>query len=186
MDISQFFDQTIALRLSDMAARHPGLTCAIANSYEEAARVCLGRHHNSPKHFAITSEHRIIPTFVAWDAANERECAAWANDIDATEAGAYACVLAAVEFTERMVAVRRAETFTGADYYVAPTDSPIDDLEDCFRLEISGTNSVSVGDLERLLVRKLEQARAGTSNLPAMAGVIGFRVARILIQRLSL
>lgn len=63
---------------------------------------------------------------------------AWANHIDTTEAGAYGVSLAAVEVKSQLVAVRRAETLTGADWYVAPIGSDPDDLENCYRLEISG------------------------------------------------
>ena len=41
------------LPIHDMAQRHHGLTKAIAESYTEAARVCLDRHHESPIDFEI-------------------------------------------------------------------------------------------------------------------------------------
>ena len=64
---------------------------------------------------------------------------AHANEIDATEAGAYGVSLAAVEAISGLVAVRRAETLTGADWYIAPQGTDADDLESCIRLEVSGT-----------------------------------------------
>ena len=36
------------LPIHNMAERHLGLTNAVAQSYTEAARVCLDRHHKSP------------------------------------------------------------------------------------------------------------------------------------------
>jgi hypothetical protein len=65
---------------------------------------------------------------------------AWANETDATEAGAYGCVIATVELLRDLFAVRRAETGTGADYYVGPRGAAQDDLENCFRLEVSGVS----------------------------------------------
>ena len=56
---------------------------------------------------------------VEFSAPDSRTKSAWANDIDATEAGAYCVCLAAVEAVEQLVAVRRAETLTGADWFVA-------------------------------------------------------------------
>ncbi|HEY7617774.1 MAG TPA: hypothetical protein VH744_13295, partial [Terriglobales bacterium] len=57
------------------------------------------------------------------------------------ESGAYACALAATELARGYVAVGRAETRTGADYYIALSGQIIEDLEDCLRLEVSGTDS---------------------------------------------
>ena len=96
--------------------------------------------------------------------------------------GACGCVIAAVELTQGIYTVRRAETETGADYYVAPLGMGIEDLEGCFRLEISGINKGTAKAVEHLLFTKVEQTRKGKSNLPAIAGVIGFEVLRILIE----
>src|SRR5260370_40873706 len=72
--------------------------------------------------------------------------------------------------------VRRAETETGADYYVAPPGMGIEDLEGCFRLESSCINKGNNRAVEHLLFTKVEQTRKGKSNLPAIACVIGFEV----------
>jgi hypothetical protein len=117
-----------------------------------------------------------------WQPADERTRGALNNEIDTTEAGAYACVIAAVELSEGMFAVRRAETGTGADYYVAPAGKGLEDLEDCWRLEISGTDKGNAAAVKRLLQRKVLQAKVGNSNLPALAGVIGFELLSILIE----
>ena len=75
------------LPLSDMAQRHAGLSEPVAESWVEAARVCLDRHHKSPITFLITSA-QTSPVTVEWLAANERSRNAWANENDATEFGA--------------------------------------------------------------------------------------------------
>jgi hypothetical protein len=162
------------LLIQDMAKRHIGLTEAIAASYEEAARVCLDRHHVPPAIASIQDDDALHRARAEWDRCDERTRAAWANDTDATEHGAYAVILAAVEVTRRFTAVRRAETGTGADYYVGPAGSGVDDLEDCFRLEISGTDVENSRELARRLVIKVGQARNGDSALPAIAGVVAF------------
>ena len=109
---------------------------------------------------------------------------AWANETDATEAGACALVLAAVERADGLVAMRRAETLTGADYYVAPEGSEPRDLEACLRLEVSGVDHGTKSAVNSRLTAKLEQAYRGNSDLPAMAGVVGFKVKTILLARL--
>ena len=126
------------LAIHDMDTRHYGLTKAIADSYNEAARVCLDRHHRPPTDFQVNKGNSSTAALVRWAITDERARRAWANEIDATESGAYACALAAVEMVDEFVAVHRAETKTGADYYVAPKGTSPDDLEDCLRLEVSG------------------------------------------------
>ena len=83
-----------------------------------------------------------------------------------------------------MVAVRRAETKTGADYYIALQGGPMQDLEDCLRLEVSGVDAGPESTVNRRLKDKLAQAAAGSSNLPAMAGVVGFKAKLIMLADL--
>ncbi len=173
------------LPLKDLASRHRALTGAVAAYYVEAARVCLDRHHLSPTRIGIRNGKSQLAADVDWEATDGRTRAAWANDTDATEAGACACVIAAIELTDGLYAVRRAETLTGADYYVAPAGKGLDDLEDCLRLEISGTDRGAGSKLEHLLRQKVQQTKAGACNLPAVAGVIGFRELSILIEHVG-
>lgn len=170
------------LPLENMSDRHPGLTPEIAACYHQAARVCLDRHHVAPTDFGLRQENEELVTQLNWEPADGRCRAAWANEIDTTEAGAYACSLAATELMRGLVAVRRAETGTGADYYVGAANRATDDLEDCYRLEVSGTDRGSTATVNRVLHQKVKQALAGNSNLPALAAVVGFRAQLILIQ----
>ena len=73
---------------------------------------------------------------------------------------------------------------TGADYYIAPKGTALDDLEDCLRLEVSGVDRGPESAIDRRLRTKLAQAAAGNSNLPALAGVVGFRARLILVADL--
>ena len=173
------------LPLQNLAERHDGLTEPIAESFAEAARVCLDRHHESPVDFAIDNSGEKTDAVTEWETPDDRMRRAWANEIDTTEFGAYACALAAVELSKGLVAVRRAETKTGADYYVAPVGSPADDLENCIRLEVSGVDRGPSSAVAQRLNAKLEQAAAGQSNLPAMAGVVGFRSCVIMLAPLE-
>lgn len=170
------------LPLDSMDERHPGLTPALAASNLEAARVCLDRHHLSPTEFTLENEDGITHVAVVWDRPDDRCWRAWANEIDTTEAGASACVIAAVELLKGLVAIRRAETRTGADYYIALPGQSIDDLEDALRLEVSGTDRGSKEVVARRLTQKVEQAMRGNSNLPAVAGVVGFQAQLIALH----
>jgi hypothetical protein len=81
-----------------------------------------------------------------------------------------------------MVAVSRAETRTGADYYLGAFDAALDDLETSIRLEVSGTDEGSASVINSRLKRKLAQASMGRSNLPAMVSVVGFRTLQIVSE----
>ena len=118
---------------------------------------------------------------IEWDPPDARCRGAWANKDDATRDGAYACAIAAIELFLGLYAIRRAETLTGADYYVAPLSHTSEDLEDRYRLEVSGPNSGEYEVKQRLRM-KVHQAQHGKSNLPAWAVVVGFRVKLISMQ----
>jgi len=170
------------LPLENMDERHDGLTSNVAGYYYDAARVCLDRHHSSPIEFALWNEKEESKTRLEWVPADDKIRRAYANEIDATEAGACACTIAAVELTKGLVAVHRAETTTGADYYVGPVGEKFEDLENCLRLEISGTDKGSSDLVKRRLQEKVDQALTGNSNLPALAAVIGFQERLIMIK----
>lgn len=173
------------LPISDLSTRHIGLTKALAESYHEAARVCLDRHHTPPTNFSIHNASAETTATVDWEPADERCRGAHANEIDATEWGAYACALASAELTHGLVAIRRAETRTGADYYLGEPGSQLDDLENCLRLEVSGTDKGTSTDVETRLLEKLSQASRGQSNLPAIATVVGFKAQKIATRRVG-
>ena len=169
------------LPLDNMAHRHKGLTQTIAETYYEAARVCLDRHHISPKEFILKNDAVEQKTLVEWEQTDEQCRGAWANKDDATRDGAYAFAIAATEIAKGLFAIRRAETLTGADYYIAPLGKDMDDLEECFRLEVSGTD-LNQSQVEKRLTEKVKQASSGRSNLPALAAVVGFKAKLILIK----
>ena len=74
---------------------------------------------------------------------------------------------------------------TGADYYIACPGDAADDLESCLRLEVSGVDRGPLSTATRRLSQKLDQLARGASNLPAMAGVVGFEARAILLAELQ-
>lgn len=173
---------TAVLDLENMAGRHPGLTPAIAQSFYEAASVCLQRHHRSPATFELEDGSSKSEASVSWLAESPSLSAAYANTIDTTEAGAYGMCLAAVELLRGLVAVHRAETLTGADYYIAPTGTAVSDLENAYRFEISGVDQGRRSLCDQRLRTKLEQTARGASSMRAIAGVAGFEQKVILLS----
>lgn len=83
--------------------------------------------------------------------------------------------LAAIESELGLVALSRAETRTGADYYVGQPGSG--DL-----VEVSGVDAGDKAHVRTRLREKLRQAAEGDSSLPAFASVVGFREAVILVE----
>ena len=164
-----------SLALQNLSERHPGLTPEVASFYCQAAAVCLSRHHSPPSEVAISWEDSESVRTVEWEVPDPRTIRAWANDTDTTEMGAYGISLAVVEAEKGLVAIARAETLTGADYYVGPAGWDHDDLEGSFRLEISGTDLGSITAVTQRLKEKVDQAARGHSDLPAIAVVVGFR-----------
>lgn len=165
-----------------MDQRHRGLTAAVAESYGEAAAVCLSRHHQPPVQVTLSDNGAESLASVDWAVPDARMQDAWANTRDTTEAGAYCCVLAGVEELRGLTAVRRAETGTGADYYVGASGAGAEDLEDCLRLEVSGLDAGDHREVRARLQEKVQQARDGNSSLPAVAGVVGFAACLLMIR----
>ncbi len=165
-----------------MEQRHRALTPAIAASYKEAAEVCLSRHHQPPVEVTLSDNGSDTPAELRWSPPDGRTLDAWANATDATEAGAYGCVIVGVEETRELFAVRRAETGTGADYYIGPAGAGVNDLEDCLRLEVSGVDAGDRRDVTNRLLQKTRQAMEGKSSLPAIAGVFGFSAKLLMVR----
>jgi hypothetical protein len=168
------------LSFEDLSTRHPGVSPGVAGNYAEAVRVCLDRHHASRAEFQLTDNGRVEKAIAEWETADRRTKGAWANRDDATRDGAYGLALAAIEIMRGLVAVSRAETRTGADYYLGVRDAVLVDLEASIRLEVSGTDEGGHSVINGRLKQKLEQANEGRSNLPAMATVVGFRALQII------
>ncbi len=169
------------LRFADLHERHHGVTAAIGNAYAEAAGVCLDRHHVSPQSFLLVNAGGELRALTRWVAPDARTKSAWANRDDATEAGAYALALAAVETALGLVAVRRAETLTGSDYYLGAPGEVAQSFMALFRLEVSGVDSGDDTRLSARLAQKIRQARHGRSRLPAIALAVGFKSLKILL-----
>ena len=172
------------LRVDGLHERHPGITQALGQSFSEAASVCWFRHYEPPVLIALMQGDSSVQRTISFAVPDARTRNAHANEIDAIEAGAYGVSLAAVEEVVGLVAVSRTQTLTGADWYVAPRGTDVEDLENCIRLEVSGTSAGSSTDIQRRLREKVAQTERGQSNLPAIAAVVGFQALEVAISPL--
>ena|SRR5579862_3883931 len=174
--------KTHTFEIEGLDERHPGVSPGIAGALYEAACVCLDRHHTSPVTFTVSRGEKSLKGITAWVAASARIKGAWANETDTTEAGAYCVALVAIEATDGLVAVRRAEGLTGADYYLGKPGEILEDLEKSHRLEVSGVDKGAMSALKSRLGLKVKQAKDGKSNLPAIAAVVGFAATTVLTE----
>lgn len=160
--------------------RHPGLTPALSAAYAEAAEVCMARHHEPPETtFTVEVSGVDHERQLRWSAPTAAAQRAFNNQDDATRDGAYILAISAVENELGLVTLLRAETRTGADYYVGAPGA--NDIEEAYRLEVSGVDAQTVAAVRSRLKTKIEQAQEGLSDLPAFASVVGFLHRRILI-----
>ena len=162
------------LPIDAMHERHPGLTDAAAAFLVEALCVCLDRHHTSPTDFTIITGDAERLARVEWKVADQIMQASHGNENDATRDGACACAIAALELARSLVVITRAQQGSGADYYVAASDTDWDDLEDLTRFEVSGIDHGQIGTLRARIRGKITQLAAGNSATPGIAGVVLF------------
>ncbi len=165
--------------LDRLYERHLGLTESISRVFAEAAAICLSRHHSPPVEMEVISNGSATLRELSWVLPNERQRRAWNNVDDATRDGAYSVCIAAVEIEMGLFAVARAETRTGADYYLGIANSS---LEQSHRLEVSGVDRGDAAAVAKRLREKVVQTREGISNLPAIASVVGFSARRVAIE----
>lgn len=167
--------------LDRLHERHPGLSQAVCRCYAEAACVCMSRHHIPPAEIEISrNENTPVTRVLRWQPPSTTIGNAWKNADDATRDGAYSVSIATAESELSLVAISRAETRTGADYYLNSPGST--DLESAYRLEVSGLDRGGQSDISRRVREKIEQAQNGQSNLPAIVSVVGFKAKYIRME----
>ena len=166
--------------LYQLFERHTGFYRPLCVAYADAAGICLGRHHESPTDFELVTDTSSCFRELSWLVPTIETKANWNNSDDAVRDGAYSVALAAVEVELGYVSLMRAEKKTGADYYVGP---PGTDVENAFRLEVSGTEADGA-EVEYRLKEKLKQLRAVSDDL-GYACIIGFKVKRVALSSLE-
>jgi hypothetical protein len=70
---------TDVLNIRSLADRHPSITEAVGAAHEEAACVCLDRHHISPIEVEIEFDPRTCVAIAQWQKTDDRARGAWAT-----------------------------------------------------------------------------------------------------------
>ena len=178
------------LTFTKLHERHRGITAPIADSYAEAATVCLNRFHTSPDSLGIRYNQEDWHSYVlTWPTPSHRQQDAWGNRDDTTESGAYCLVIAAVEHHLGLYVIGRALVGTGADYYLGIPGDEVNsfdnelDFENATRLEVSGiSQSDNDAHLLRRVRQKVMQTQEGSVSGPALAGVVAFNLLKLILQ----
>jgi hypothetical protein len=172
--------------IADLHKRHPRLTKATCTVFAECASVCLERHHPpSPTEFVVDREEGRDVYDLHWKATTPRTRGCHNNNDDATRDAAYGVSLATVEACHGLVAVDRADTRTGADWYLGQPQDELD-LERQYRLEVSGTN-LDIGEVRSRSKKKVHQLDVGRakSREPGIAVVVGFKEGHVMVRLLK-
>jgi hypothetical protein len=144
----------------------------------DAARIMLDKFHVSPQTFVITWSG-VQHVELEWSAPQEVDRQTHANELDATEAGAYGLAFVTVHECDYIVR-RRAHHGSGSDYLLTRRGEPDNDF---VRLEVSG---VARGDgLNGRLREKVAQLGKGDLQRPGLAVVVGFEVAKVCVEEVS-
>lgn len=170
--------------IAELPARHPGITTSLAGVYAECAAICLSRHHEPPTELVLDAdEQRVVEC--TWVSPTDGMRRAHANNEDATRDAAYGVAIASIEVSLGLHAIARAETRTGADYYVGASTTAGLDLEDTLRLEVSGVDAGGLQEIRRRLGEKLGQLARADADLPGVAAVVGFQAGHVMIRSLE-
>jgi hypothetical protein len=163
-------------------ARLPEVCTNLASSHVEnmvdAARVMLDRFHVSPQTFEIAwSQVRQLD--LEWAIPQDIHRQTHANELDATETGAYGLAFVTAHEGDYIVQ-RRAHHGSGSDYLLTRRGEPDNDF---VRLEVSG---VARGHgLAGRLREKVDQLGKGDLQRPGLAVVVGFEAATVYVEEVS-
>lgn len=171
------------LDLDTLADRCDRLAPSKVRALVEAAAVMLDKFHSSPapgmlhvvdwESVKVTAEHNLL---LRWAPPSPQSRDTHANELDATEEGAYAVAFAAVMSRGYRV-VRRAHHGSGADFILAKDGEPDNDYH---KLEVSGVARGNSDVLDQRLVAKMEQVGRGDLDRPGLAVVVGFQSTTLL------
>lgn len=167
-----------------------GLKRELTDVFAATAAICMERHHASPTVWSVQFDGGASAEYeVPWRTPMNEDRRSYNNDEEATEPGACGIALAAVEAHLGLVVYARAEPRTGVDFYLlAPRPDRFEgmvydvDHPGLVGLEVSGINHDTDVIMGIRLRAKIQQVRRGRSPYRAIAGVVGFLRARVMLR----
>lgn len=177
----------IVLDLRECGVGHE-ITPAFWTSCAEAAAVTFERFHSPPPpphKCTVFNAGTEAPVELVWAAADSKTRSTHANELDATEAGAYAVAVATVHALDGWCVAGRAHHASGADWLMMKNEN----AEAFVKLEVSGiaagVGSAGHARLRSRLTEKIAQVRKGDLERPGIAVVVGFELSRVLISEVQ-
>ena len=181
------------LAVLDIYAMHRphALKRELTDVFAAAAAVCIHRFHVPPKVWAVKADDGdTIHYEVPWTPPSDEGLRTYDDDDETTEFGACGMALAAVDIHMGLAAYSRAKKKTGVDFYLctaraSDTASSLSydlDHRETVGLEVSGVSDDTDANFNERVRRKLAQVRSGRSPDRAIAGVVGFRGARVVFR----
>lgn len=155
---------------------------SLVETNAQAAEVCFELKHTSPVRLTVVLDGAVNsdPFEVHWKELSASQRRSHRNVLNAIEHGAYGVALAIMRRLLDLRGYSRADHGSGADYYVIPAGE--DDLENAIRLEVRGTDTAEMYEVNRGVHDKVQQLKRGKSNLPGMACVVGFTLTTVKLQ----
>jgi hypothetical protein len=144
----------------------------------DAASVMLDKFHQPPVSGQLDDRGESSRVELDWVPPSLALQHTHANELDATEDGAYAVALSTV-VSRGFVVQRRAHHGSGADYLITPVGEPNNDF---YKLEVSGI-ARTTGNIQGRLRTKARQVSAGDLSRPGLAIVVGFEAAQIMVEQ---
>lgn len=170
---------TLTLRLGELPDACRGLARNHVANHVDAASVMLDKFHDPPASGAVELGREEQALEIDWKPPPTVLRASHANELRATEDGAYAVAFAVATGCGYVVR-RRAHHGSGSDYLLTRAGEPDNDF---VKLEVSGV--ARARDARRLRARlkqKLVQLERGDLVRPGLAIVVGFESARVLLR----
>jgi hypothetical protein len=178
-DLGETYHRCVHLRLQHLPEQCRCLSENHVANHVDAASVMLHKFHAPPAQGLLDDNGAASGIQVEWNAPDELLLSTHANELDATEDGAYAVAFATM-LSKGFVVRRRAHHGSGSDYLMTRAGEPDNDF---WKLEVSGVaRPRDTTALRARLNAKLSQLGRGDLARPGVAVVVGFETVQIVME----
>ena len=166
--------------LRTLALGRPGMSPAKGASLAEAAAVCLDSQGHSSGLILRVIRKDDVDCVLTWNASDDQQRQTYADIAEATEEGACAIALCAVEAIAGLVVMERSRKRSAFDYWLG--DKPGHLFQRTVRLEVSGILQGDATMIEKRLTEKLQRLERYRSRLPAIVAVVEFGTPQVRLE----
>jgi hypothetical protein len=172
---------SLKIQVEDLGSACSSVSAGILQCYGEAASVMFDRFHNqTPAKGSVRLNGEERPAEFSWRPPTADVKASHANELDATEDGAYAVSFLAAHRAAGYIVRKRAHHGSGSDWLMTREGEPPNDF---VRLEVSGIAKNK--PLGGRLNTKVTQLGNGDLDRPGLAVIVGFEAAEVVMQEVK-